>query len=174
METLLIAGFYVVFLRHSRPSVYHRNAGVWGSSMASQVIISATAVLGRNGIMPQAPESSRKVLRTIVHCSVPRPVKVTHHLSICLTGFFFFSKDNLKRPVCTTLYNILNMYIELLGRISRKATQKEPVTLRSSASMVAFDPSVDPQSNQLQFVGFSKIRCTNHNNLWIKGLVWPS
>ena len=60
---------------------------------------------------------------------------------------------------------ILNMYIELLGRISRKSTQKQPVALRSSASMVAFDPSVDPQSNQLQFVDFSKIRCTNHNNL---------
>lgn len=164
METLLIAGFCVVFLGHSRPSVYRRNAGVWGNSMASQVIVLATAVLGHNGIMPQAPESSRKMLRTIVHCSVPRPMKVTHHLSICLTGVFFF-KRQLKEASLHYFIYILNMYIELLGRISRKATQKQPVTLRSSASMVAFDPSVDPKSNQLQFVGFSKIRCTNHNNL---------
>ena len=95
MGTLLIAGFCVVFLGHSQPSVYRRNAGVWGNSMASQVIVSATAVLGHNGVTPQAPESSRKMLQTIVHCSVPRPVKVTYHLSICLTGSFLFSKDNL-------------------------------------------------------------------------------
>lgn len=118
METLLTAGFYVVLLRRSRPSVYHKNAGVWGNSMASQVIISATTLLGHHGIMPQAPERSRKMLQTIVHCSVPRPVKVIHHLLICLTGFFFerqFKEASLHYFICT-----LNMHIELLGRISRE------------------------------------------------------
>ena len=66
------------------------------------------------------------------------------------------------------------MHIELLGRISRRATQKQPASFMSSASMFAFDPCVDPQFNQLQFVGFRKIRCTNHNSLWIIGLIWPS
>lgn len=123
METLLTAGFYVVLLRRSRPSVYHKNAGVWGNSMASQVIISATTLLGHHGIMPQAPERSRKMLQTIVHCSVPRPVKVIHHLLICLTGFF--SKDNSKRPVCIILYAhwicILNYLAELAGEQLRSS-----------------------------------------------------
>lgn len=172
METLLTAGFYVVLLRRSRPSVYHKNAGVWGNSMASQVIISATTLLGHHGIMPQAPERSRKMLQTIVHCSVPRPVKVIHHLLIFLTGFFFerqFKEASLHYFICT-----LNMHIELLGRISRGAAQKQPASFMSSACMVAFDPCVHSQFNQLQFVDFRKIHCTNHNSLWIKGLIWPS
>lgn len=123
METLLTAGFYVVFFRHSWPSVYHKNAGVCGNSMASQVIISATALLGHNGIMPQAPERSRKMLQTIVHCSVPRPVKVTHHLLICLTGFC--SKDYSMRPVGTILYTywmyMLNYLAELAGEQLRSS-----------------------------------------------------
>ena len=169
METLLTAGFYVVFFRHSWPSVYHKNAGVCGNSMASQVIISATALLGHNGIMPQAPERSRKMLQTIVHCSVPRPVKVTHHLLICLTGFC--SKDYSMRPVGTILYTY---WMYMLNYLAEWATQKQPMSFMSSAPMVAFDPCVDPLSNQLQFVGFRKICCTNCNNLWIKGLGWPS
>lgn len=145
METLLTVGFYVVFLRCSRPLVYHKNAGVWGNSMASQVIISATALLGHHEIMPQAPERSRKMLRTIVHCSVPRPVKVTHHLLICLTGFFL--KDNSKRPVCIILYTywicILNYLAELAGEQLRSSQHPScPVHLCLPLTLVLIPSSI--------------------------------
>lgn len=65
--------------------------------MASQVIISATTLLGHNGIMPQAP-GRQKMLRTIVHCSVPRPV------SDLLILYWFLFKEQFNETVCTILY----------------------------------------------------------------------
>ena len=168
MEMLLTAGFHVVFLRHSRPSmpaVYHTNTGVSGiQDGKSRYHISHSHVGSQWDYATGSREEQKSALNSCPLLCTQTCV-VTHLLLIYLT---FFAKDNSRRPVCTI------QYVELLGRISSKATQKQSASLMFNASVVAFGSCADPQSNQLQFVAFNKIHCTNHNSLWIKGLVWPS
>lgn len=94
-------------LTFSAGNLSHTSMGIWDST-ASHILTSATAVLGHIGMMPQAPERSRNVPGTIVHCLCSDPS------SLNLSDIFYPRKTILQGQFAP--FSIQNYWSEFAGK----------------------------------------------------------